>query len=195
MSNSVYKVGAVILRDIDTPEPKVLIVRPFPKEGGELPYTLPRGSREYRGKDGKTYDARDEATAIANADRLEPLPNTLARELHEEAGLKPEHLWKQPIFEVGPKPYTSESKGTFDIHWFAVTPSPEVIDGMQNMPGDALKPTQWKTVNELKAMGDGFRQSYLPLIESVITGVQKKQFPELDALKYQQSAPSSPRSR
>jgi hypothetical protein len=155
---------------VDSGAPEILIIKPKPKHPGEMPpFVLPRGSRQYWewNGDGRIYaDVRDDETARAHADQLEPLTRTLSREIHEEAGIVPDDLARLEVAELGALPFASRSKGVYPIHWFIVRPDAACMAAMAvALPVDAME-VRWATVahiRELMAEGN-FSAGYLPVI-------------------------------
>lgn len=165
----IYKVGAVILHQ--TPlGPEVLIVRPKPKHVGEVPlFVLPRGSRQYKGADGQMHDARDAATAVAHADALEPLNETLTREIEEEAGVPASILNKAIIRELGVRNFASRSKGMYPIYWFVVLLQNSALPKLHAVPSDAMA-VRWESQKEIETMAahGEFSAGYVPVIQEAI---------------------------
>lgn len=168
----VYKIGAVVLH----PEgEQVLILRPKPKQQGEIPpFVLPRGSRAYAipHADGSHtwQDARDDETARTHADALEPIEQTLTRELGEEAGVSPAQLAAAQVTDIGTRPFHSRSKGLYAIHWFVVRLDAAAAHAvMQQLPEDALE-LRWETVQNIKDMAtkNEFSSGYVAVLEEVL---------------------------
>lgn len=166
METPTYKVGIVLLRS----DGRVFLLRPHPKNPGErTKFVLPRGSRQYQDTTGQWHDARDEATALAHAESLEPLTRTLAREAEEEAGL-PEALLQQlqergAVRDMGVRLFASASKSPYPIHWF-VARLTDADCAQLTPPADALE-VRWANLDEIHKLisaGD-FSTGYLPVIE------------------------------
>ena len=187
----VYKAGGVILRGLDGDAPEVLITQPRPKP--ETPHDipsmgLPRGTRKYWKRDGtlgKTwYDARNAETALANAKNLEPLTSTLQSEVHEEAGMQPEWLRQQPVFELGTKEFKSSTKAPYLVQWYVIMPNEATQQKMLGEPlKDAVK-TEWVSVPELKRRTmltrgeqDYVNPAYVPIVEAAIAKMKANALP------------------
>lgn len=186
----VLKIGAVVLdeeasgqrsetRDAahaPNPEPRMLILRPHPKQAGEVPpLVLPRGSRQYAtiAADGATqwHDARDEATGRAHAATLEPFARGLARELAEEAGIDAALLARSPCRALGALPFHSRHKGIYPIYWFVVTLAAADAAALlaTPLPMDASE-RRWETLAAIEALAarGEFSAGYLPVIHAAL---------------------------
>lgn len=154
---------------------EILIIRPIPKQAGEVPpFVLPRGSRQYQDVSGQWQDARDVATGFAHAVTLEPFTRALAREIDEEAGVSGEMLARARVVEMGAMDFTSRSKGTYPIHWFAVMPTAADAAMLDTqMPADATA-VRWATLDDIKTMAatGEFSAGYLPVIEAALQALQ-----------------------
>jgi 8-oxo-dGTP pyrophosphatase MutT (NUDIX family) len=166
----VYKVGVVLLRHGAVGQVEILIIRPHPKNPGEIPrFVLPRGSRQYQDAAGDWHDARDAATAIQHADALEPLHRTLLREAQEEAGIPQTELQRLLdnglVRDLGAREFASRSKAPYAIHWFAGMPDAAALAAMHS-PVDAIE-IRWATLAEIQSLiaADAFSAGYLPVIE------------------------------
>jgi 8-oxo-dGTP pyrophosphatase MutT (NUDIX family) len=168
----VYKAGAVILRRRADGTPEILITRPKPAREGERPkLVLPRGSRQYR-SGGQWIDARDEATAQANAATLEPLRRTVMREMEEEAGL-PAAVFDGTdvtLHELGIRQFASSSKPPYDIYWMVILPNEAALSQMLPMTDHLLEPVQWLGLAGIEALveaGD-FSAGYVSVIRETL---------------------------
>jgi hypothetical protein len=180
----VYKVGGVLLRRLATGAPEVLIAQPRPKRAAPHdmpPMGLPRGTRRYAQvvNGVETWlDARDAATAIAHAQALEPLAATLASELHEEAGLRPEWLATLMVVDLGAHIFPSASKAPYAVQWFAV-----MVDDAteQKRSRELLKDsefTEWVSMEELAERAQRVRgtpghvnRGYVPVAEMALAAL------------------------
>lgn len=119
----VTKVGAVILR-VRSGTQEVLLIQPKPKPRtpDDLPpMGLPRGTRMYRNAAGNLVDAdHDGRTAPPAAAVLEPVRETMAREMEEEAGLTTQMLARATVHALGPRLFASTKKTPYPIYWFVV---------------------------------------------------------------------------
>ena len=166
----VYKVGILLLRPRADGQTEMFILRPCPKNSGEVPrFVLPRGSRQYIDAAGNRHDARDAQAAIAHADTLEPLHRTLLREAEEEAGLPAPELQRLldsgRVRELGAREFASRNKAPYMVHWFVGTPDASALAAM-HAPVDATE-TSWATLTEIKSLiaQNQFSAGYLPVIE------------------------------
>lgn len=187
-NSPILKVGAVLLRRCHavggvaanqringSADYEILIIQPIPKNSGELPqFVLPRGSRQYSlmAVDGSVvwHDARDAATGIEHAARLEPFSRALAREIEEEAGVSAAMLARAAQSELGALEFQSRTKGIYPIYWFVVTlQDADAARLMQQMPVDALA-VRWTRFDEIRAMAaEGeFSAGYIPVIEAAL---------------------------
>jgi hypothetical protein len=192
----VYKAGGVILRGLDGDAPEVLITQPRPKP--ETPHDipsmgLPRGTRKYWKRDGtlgKTwYDARNAETALANAKNLEPLTSTLQSEVHEEAGMRPEWLRQQPVFELGTKEFKSSTKAPYLVQWYVIMPNEATQKKMEKEPLKDAEKTQWVSVPELKrrtmltrGKQDCVNPAYVPIVEEAIAQMKANALPRVTSI-------------
>lgn len=173
-----YKVGGVFLRGLQTDDPQVLIVRPRPKNEGELPdLVLPRGSRQYKDmhEDGhyEWCDVRDAQGARIHAATLEPLHRTLEREMWEEAGMPKTVLHRQETYEFGEMDYQSRTKGSYPIYWFAAIVDEDGQGRMRtlNLP-DALE-TRWVSIADLEGLAEQgiFSPGYVPIVSRIVNDI------------------------
>lgn len=167
----ITKVGAVVLR---TDTMQLLVIQPKPKP--HTPEDLPpigfvRGTRMYRDAAGIAQDANhDGRTAPPEGAVLEPLIDTLTREIDEEAGVTPAMLARAEIRTMGGRLFASRKKTPYPIYWFIVTLAaqdavvPETVS-----PKDSLY-VRWVTVPELQALVEEGRASpgYLEVAESTL---------------------------
>lgn len=122
-ASPVTKVGAAVLR-ITELQTELLVIQPKPK--AKTPHDLPpiglvRGTRMYRTVDGQDVDANHDGRTAPPADALlEPLRETLAREIEEEAGVTRVMLAAAQVMEMGPRLFASTKKTPYPIHWFLV---------------------------------------------------------------------------
>lgn len=122
-SHPVTKVGAAVLRfEHGVPEVLVIQPKPKPKSPQDLPpIGLVRGTRMYRTPEGESIDANhDGRTAPPEGSILEPVRETLRREIEEEAGVTTDMLQKARIVDMGPRVFASLKKTPYRIHWFVV---------------------------------------------------------------------------
>ena len=188
----VYKVGGILLRGLDTPSPEVLIAQPRPKHDTPHdlpPMGLPRGTRKYWTKKEtlspkEWHDARDAHTAQANAKNLEPLTNTLQSELHEEVGIKPEWLRKQPVYDMGTHLFPSLTKVPYMVQWYVITPNEATQQKMTTEPLKDSEKTEWVSVAELtrraalpRGTQDYVNPAYVPLVQMAMEKMQKNELP------------------
>ena len=160
----VYKVGAVLLRQ-HAGVAEVFLLRPEPKQAGEkAPWVLPRGSRAYVDAHGNAHDVRDAATAQMHRDRLEPLTQTLLRELHEEAGVPPHvlqaSLAQGTLVALGARPYK-----TYEVYWYVLHADAAFCAAMVP-PADAEE-TCWATLGAMQALGvaEGYQRVVREVME------------------------------
>lgn len=136
----VTKVGAVVLRH-SADDFEVLVIQPKPK--AHTPEDLPpiglvRGTRMMRLADGHMVDANhDGRTPPPEGAVLEPVEETLAREIEEEAGVTRTMLANARVYSLGAQLFASKKKTPYPIHWFAVVlDEPSVatlsLSGMQD---------------------------------------------------------------
>ena len=166
----VYKAGIVLLRHGADGQTEIFIIRPHPKNPGEIPrFVLPRGSRQYRDAAGQWRDARDAATALQHAATLEPIHHTLLREAEEEAGIPATELQRLLhaglVHELGAREFISRNKPPYAVHWFAGAPDAAAL-GSMHPPVDATE-TRWATLAEIHSLiaADAFSAGYLSVIE------------------------------
>lgn len=119
----ITKVGAIVLRTMATGfELLVIQPKPKPKTPEDLPpIGLVRGTRAMQLVDGSIVDANHDGRTAPPADAvLEPLAETLAREIGEEAGVMPEMLQRARVVEMGARLFGSLKKTPYPIHWYVV---------------------------------------------------------------------------
>lgn len=165
----IYKVGAIILRAMKRGQ-EVLIIRPKPKNKGEMPQlVLPRGSRQY--KDGELWhDVRDAATAMAKVAALEPLDRALRREIEEEAGIPQAMLRSLDVRPLGARNYHSRTKGIYPVYWFVVIASESAQREIARAaPPDTLE-VRWVDMDTLQRLVEegAFAKGYLPVVQEVM---------------------------
>jgi 8-oxo-dGTP pyrophosphatase MutT (NUDIX family) len=177
----VYKVGGVILRQLER-IPEVLLVRPHPKHEGDITsWVLPKGSRMYRDARGKWHDARDKETAIAHEEQFEHLHHTLHREMYEEAGIPHGVMRKDiPLYEMGERLFASRSKEPYGIYWFILMPDEPAQERFATVPQDAQE-VRWASLKDIAALmeADDFSPGYLPVIEEAIALMKAGSLPEV----------------
>ena len=196
--NIPYKVGGVILRGLNTDTPQVLITQPRPKPetpNDIPPMGLPRGTRKYWTKESpfaaKVWQdvPRDGTTPMPATKYLEPATSTLQSEVHEEAGMRPEWLRQQPVYDMGAKEFTSLTKAPYMVQWYVITPNEATQQKMQGEPlKDAVK-TEWVSVEELKRRTnltrgeqDYVNPNYLPIVEEAISQMTAKSLPRVKSI-------------
>jgi 8-oxo-dGTP pyrophosphatase MutT (NUDIX family) len=153
MKPPINKVGVCVVLQHPEHAPEILLVQPTGKQqdpNDPPPFVLPRGTRAYMAEDGQWHDARSEAEAIAHADALEPLDDTMKREAQEEAGIPPALFATRPYHSIGARIYHSPSKPSYPIHWGALILQPEDL-GQLTPPKDS-QALQWVTIEQFAAM-------------------------------------------
>jgi len=194
----VYKAGGVILRGLDTENPQVLITQPRPKP--ETPHDipsmgLPRGTRKYWTKKDmfspKVWQdvPRDGTSPMPSKKYLEPLTSTLQSEVHEEAGMRPEWLRKQHVFELGAKEFTSATKAPYMVQWYVITPNEATQQQMLTEPLKDAEKTEWVSVDELKRRTsltrgeqDYVNPVYVPIVEEAIAKMKANALPRVTSI-------------
>lgn len=170
------KVGLVMVRGDITP-PQIFLTQVKPKKPSEKAnFGMPRGSRAYW-QDGELVDVRDEVSAHVHADILEPLTDTLLRETEEEAGIAPHELRTIPLYELGPRLFSSRTGKQFWVHWFvAVVDDAFIARAMTQLPSDALA-TEWVSVEQLqmRVVQAGVNASYLDVAHAALAGLVAQQ--------------------
>lgn len=119
----ITKVGAIVLRPTASGfELLVIQPKPKPKTPDDLPpIGLVRGTRAMRLADGAVVDANHDGRTAPPADAvLEPLTETLAREIEEEAGIAGAMLANARVVEMGARLFGSLKKTPYPIHWYVV---------------------------------------------------------------------------
>lgn len=158
----VTKVGAVVLRT-DGAAPRVLLVQPRPKPHTPEdmpPMGLPRGTRMYALADGAMVDANhDGNTPPPPGAVLEPLADTLVREVEEEAGVSADMLARATVYEMGTRRFASRKKAPYPLHWFVVRLHAEDAEAVTGAPLKDSLHVQWVTLGELRALVESGKAS------------------------------------
>lgn len=164
----VNKVGAIILRGLETGAPQVFVVQPYSTKGDNPAFVLPRGTVAYRDADGKLVDARDAETARAQADHLEDFRETLAREIEEEAGMTPEQLRQSKVIELGPLIFESRTKGKYPVQWYIVIPDVRTAASLAKQDAVDSQHKGWSNLAEMEKMADGgsFSRGYIAVVKA-----------------------------
>lgn len=158
----VTKVGAVVLR-ADGDVPRLLLVQPKPKPATPEdmpPMGLPRGTRMYALADGTMIDANhDGRTPPPPGAVLEPLTDTLAREIAEEAGVSADMLARAEVRDMGARLFASRKKTPYLIHWFVVVVRVEDAELIRVAPLKDSLSVRWVTLAELGALVESGKAS------------------------------------
>lgn len=173
----IRKAGLVLLRHAEAKDPEIFCIKVKPKYGGQPDFGLPKGSRKYwyidpESNRKKYADVRDDATAIAQANRLEPIHRTLLAESHEEAGLSRQSMRDTPVQELGPRRFESRNgKERCDIQWFVLLATDYVQAHMHAKPRDATE-TAWLKLSEMQALEKAgqMNPAYVRAAEEAIAG-------------------------
>lgn len=171
----VTKVGAVILRGVETGAPQVFVVQPYGTKADIPAFVLPRGTRAYPAADGTLVDARDEATARAHADQLEDFTDTLAREIEEEAGMTPAQLAQSKVIELGVLPYESREKGIYPVQWYIVIPDVRTAAALANQDSVDSQKKGWSNLAEIENMAAAgtFKRGYIAVVKEALNRLQQ----------------------
>lgn len=171
----VNKVGAIILRGLETGAPQVFVVQPYGTKPDNPPFVLPRGTRAYRKPDGTLVDARDAETARAQADHLEDFRETLAREIEEEAGMTPAQLAQSKVIELGALPFESRSKGVYPVQWYIVIPDVRTAAALANQASVDSQHKGWSNVAEMETMATAgtFSKGYVAVVKEALNRMQQ----------------------
>lgn len=156
----VTKVGAAVLRMRDG-ACDVLVIQPKPKARSPEdlpPIGLVRGTRMYRDAAGNDMDANHDGRTAPDGE-LEPVTETLAREIEEEAGVTRAMLEAARVIDMGPRMFASSKKTPYPIHWFVV-----VLDAkaQRALPHNGFKDSlysEWVTLAKLREYVDAKKAS------------------------------------
>lgn len=167
----VYKVGAVVVRDIDT-EPKFLLVKPIPKgTDGNAPWVLPRGTcRAYDAASNMYVDLRREIDIQELGDApLEDYDVTMVNELNEEAGIK--DLDPKRLTPLGVKIYHKSTEEHIPVYWFGMVMPENEVANIDPKPIDAAEPARWVTLEEMKALASEgkARHGYIEICKEALS--------------------------
>lgn len=167
-----HKVGVVVLCETGGVW-RTLLVRPKPKHrGGQAPFVLPRGSRQYRDPSTDTWlDARTREDAVAHATKeWEPFEETARRELEEEAGIPLSLMDERGLTRMGKRDYCSPDKNDpYPIYWFRLILEPEDISKL--VPPSDAEAVAWFTLKEMEeaaALGEA-RPGYVAIVREAMT--------------------------
>ncbi len=165
------KVGAAVLRVAgDALHVLVIQPKPKPKTPNDLPpMGLVRGTRMYRDATGVFVDANHDGRTQPDGE-MEPVRDTLLREIEEEAGVTPAMLATARVVEMGPRLFASAKKTPYVIHWFVV-----VLDAAAQaaLPHDGFKDSlhsEWVSLAQLMdyvAAGKASR-GYVAVVEEAM---------------------------
>lgn len=171
METPITKVGVCAVIKHENAPAEILLVQPNgkdPSQAGAPPFVLPRGTRAYVDESGELIDARTVADAIAHADALEPLDDTMKREALEEAGIPPSLFATGNYKTLGARIYQSVNKPPYPIHWGVLELKPE-DKAKLTLPQDS-QAVQWVTLERFDALvKDGTaRAGYLDIAREAL---------------------------
>jgi ADP-ribose pyrophosphatase YjhB (NUDIX family) len=149
-----YKVGAVVVKDIDT-HPKFLLVKPIGKKlDGNAPWVLPRGTlRAYDAASNMWVDLRDQQTIDAmQGATLEDYDEAIAHELREEAGV--EQLDRSKLIPMGIRQYRNAHGKDRPVYWFALEMTEAEARALNPTPEDGAAPAKWVTLETMQSMAN-----------------------------------------
>lgn len=168
-SPTITKVGAAVLRKHEGML-QVLVIQPKPK--AKTPNDLPpiglvRGTRMYRDASGVLVDANHDGRTAPDG-VLEPVRETLHREIEEEAGVTKAMLMASNIIDMGPRVFASTKKIPYPIHWFVVV-IPQTVQLPHTGFQDSLH-SEWVTLEQFKNYVGAKKAScgYIAVIEEAI---------------------------
>lgn len=149
----VTKVGAVILRAAENGF-EILVIQPKPKAAtpDDLPpIGLVRGTRAMTLLNGQFVDANhDGRTPPPEGAVLEPLIETLAREIEEEAGVAREMLAGAAIHDLGAHLFASKKKTPYPIQWYAVVLDDSSADQLSLTDMQDSLYSEWVSLAQLR---------------------------------------------
>lgn len=160
----VYKVGAVVVRDVDSAEPKFLLVKPS-KTDDKAPWVLPRGTcRAYDAVSNTWVDLRSPTAIEALKDApVEDFAFTAANELAQEAGI--ENLDPAELQPLGMKIYHKSPTKQTPVYWFGMVMEEDKIASINPKPSEAAESARWMTIDEMQALAkeDKARHGYIEI--------------------------------
>ena len=171
----VTKVGAVVLRMAQDGF-EFLIIQPKPKAAtpDDLPpMGLVRGTRAMILPDGQVVDAHHDGLTAPPANAvLEPLTETLAREIEEEAGVTREMLSTARVQDLGAHLFASKKKTPYPIQWYAVMLDESAVALSHTGMQDSLY-SEWVSFTKLQEYVEKGKASsgYVPVVEMALTAL------------------------
>ena len=165
-----YKVGAVVVKNLDT-APQFLLVKPIGKKiDGKAPWVLPRGTIRARdASTGEWVDLRDEAIIHAmQGAQLESYEDGILHELREEAGV--EQLEPARLIPIGIRTYRNAHGKDRPVYWFAVVMDEAEAAALNPAPEDGAEAARWFTLEQMQSMANRgeARHGYAEICKDVL---------------------------
>jgi len=170
-----HKVGVVVLCETGGVW-RTLLVRPKPKHpGGQAPFVLPRGSRQYHDPSTDTrLDARTREDAAAHATKeWEPFEEAARRELEEEAGIPLSLMDERGLTPMGERIYCSPNKhDPYPIYWFRLILEPG--DKAELVPPSDAEEVGWFTLEQMEkeAASGNARGGYVAVVKEAMDSLK-----------------------